>query len=129
YKIDNNVLAQIDVFEDNGYTKEEMKMVNETRKILEDPSLKITATAVRVPVENSHGVSCNLSLKNPFDLDELRKDLESFPGIKVVDDIKEEIYPIPTMATGTDDVYVGRIRKDESIENGLNIWIIADNIR
>lgn len=129
YKIHNNVLAQIDDFLDNGYTKEEMKMINETHKILNDDNINITATAVRVPVENSHGVSINLELDKPYELEGIRKCLSEYEGIKVVDDIENEIYPIPTQTTGKDEVYVGRIRRDYSIENGLNLWVVADNIR
>lgn len=129
YKIHNNVLAQIDDFLDNGYTKEEMKMINESHKILNDDGINITATAVRVPVENSHGVSINLELDSPYELKDIRQILSEYEGIKVVDDIDEEIYPIPTQVTGKDEVYIGRIRRDYSIENGLNLWVVADNIR
>lgn len=129
YKIHNNVLAQIDDFLDNGYTKEEMKMINETHKILNDEDINITATAVRVPVENSHGVSINLELDSPYELADIRQSLSEYEGIKLVDDIDKEIYPIPTQATGKDEVYIGRIRRDYSIENGLNLWVVADNVR
>lgn len=129
YKIYDNVIAQIDSFLENGYTKEEMKMIDETRKILADDSLKITATAIRVPVTNSHGVSINLKLKNEFTLDELRELLANFEGLEVQDDIKEEIYPMPSLASGHDTVYVGRLRKDFSEKNSLNMWVVADNIR
>ncbi len=129
YKIHNNVLAQIDDFLDNGYTKEEMKMINETHKILEDKKIKITATAVRVPIENSHGISINLELDNPYKLEDIRQCLSQYEGIKVLDDIDNEIYPIPTDVTGRDQVYVGRIRRDYSTDNGLNLWVVADNVR
>lgn len=129
YKIHNNVLAQIDDFLENGYTKEEMKMINETHKILNDEDINITATAVRVPVENSHGVSINLELDSPYELADIRESLGEYEGIKLVDDIDKEIYPIPTQATGKDEVYIGRIRRDYSIENGLNLWVVADNVR
>ncbi|MDY2919381.1 MAG: aspartate-semialdehyde dehydrogenase [Anaerococcus sp.] len=129
YKIFNNVLPQIDDFTDNGYTKEEMKMINETRKIFGDDSLKITATTARVPVENSHAVSINLELDRDFDLDEIKDLLSNQEGVSLVDDIANEIYPLPTEATGHDDVFVGRVRRDYSIEHGLNLWCVADNIR
>lgn len=129
HPIANNCLPQIDVFCDNGYTKEEMKMVNETRKILHDDSIRITATTVRVPVFNSHSESINLEFEKPFDLAELRKDLEAMPGLVVVDDPAKELYPLAIDATGHNEVYVGRIRRDESVENGVNLWVVADNIR
>lgn len=129
YKITDNAIAQIDSFLENGYTKEEMKMVDETRKILSDNSLKITATAVRIPVTNSHGVSINLRLKKDFDLKDIRKTIENTQGLVLLDDIKEEIYPMPSEATGKDEVFVGRIRRDFSDENSLNLWCVADNIR
>lgn len=129
YKIYNNVLPQIDVFTDNGYTKEEMKMINETRKIFDDYNLKITATTARVPVENCHCVSINIELDRDFDLDFIRKILEEQDGVKVIDNPKEELYPIPTMVTGSDDIYVGRIRRDYSIDYGINLWVVGDNIR
>ncbi|MDY3006239.1 aspartate-semialdehyde dehydrogenase [Anaerococcus porci] len=129
YKIFNNVLPQIDDFTENGYTKEEMKMINETRKILGDDSLKITATTARVPVENSHAISINIEIDKDFDLDYIKKILENQEGVKVVDDIENELYPLPTEATGYDDVFVGRIRRDYSLEYGLNLWCVADNIR
>ena len=129
YKIYDNLLPQIDSFLDNGYTKEEMKMVNESRKILGDDSIKITATAIRVPVSNAHGVSINLKLKKDFNLDDIRKALEATPGVIVEDDIVNEIYPMPATASGKDEVFVGRIRRDFSCENSLNLWCVADNIR
>lgn len=129
YKIYDNVLPQIDVFLDNGYTKEEMKMIDETKKILDDQELKITATAIRVPVSNSHGVSINLKLKKDFTLDEIRQTIKETPGVILEDDIKEEIYPMPAFASGKDEVFVGRIRKDFSEEKSLNLWTVADNIR
>jgi len=122
-------LPQIDSFLPNGYTKEEMKMVNETKKILHDDSIRITATTVRVPVFNSHSESINLEFEKPFDLDELRRDLENMPGCVVVDDIDNAVYPMPIDATGKNEVFVGRIRRDESVENGVNLWVVADNIR
>ena len=129
YKIYDNVLPQIDVFLDNGYTKEEMKMIDETRKILDDQDLKITATAIRVPVSNSHGVSINLKLKKDFNLDEIRQTIKATPGVVLEDDIKEEIYPMPAFVSGKDEVFVGRIREDYSCERSLNLWTVADNIR
>lgn len=129
YKIYDNVLPQIDVFLDNGYTKEEMKMIDETRKILDDQDLKITATAIRVPVSNSHGVSINLKLKKDFTLDEIRQTIKATPGVVLEDDIKEEIYPMPAFVSGKDEVFVGRIREDYSCERSLNLWTVADNIR
>lgn len=129
YPIYNNCLPHIDVFTENGYTKEEMKMINETRKILKKPALKITATTVRVPVENSHSESINVEFEKPFELSELIETLKNFEGIIVKDDPASEIYPIATDANGHDDVYVGRIRRDFSVENGVNLWVVADNIR
>ncbi|HJJ11696.1 MAG TPA: aspartate-semialdehyde dehydrogenase [Clostridiaceae bacterium] len=129
YPIYNNCLPQIDVFTENGYTKEELKMINETRKILNNPDLKITATTVRVPVENSHSESINVEFEKDFELSELIETLENFEGIIVKDDINSEIYPLATTATGHDDVFVGRIRRDFSIESGVNLWVVADNIR
>ena len=129
YQIAGNCLPHIDVFLDNGYTKEEMKMVNETRKILHDDSIRITATAVRVPVFNSHSESINVELKKPFELSELVETLRNAPGVVIMDDPANDIYPIAEKATGTDETYIGRIRRDESVENGVNLWVVADNIR
>ncbi len=129
YPIYNNCLPQIDVFTENGYTKEELKMINETRKILNNPDLKITATTVRVPVENSHSESINVEFEKDFELSELVETLKNFEGIIVKDDINSEIYPLATTATGHDEVFVGRIRRDFSVENGVNLWVVADNIR
>ena len=129
YPIANNCLPQIDVFTESGYTKEEIKMINETRKILHRPDLKITATTVRVPVMNSHSESINVEFENDFKLDELKEALRKSPGIILQDDISKELYPLATKASGTDEVYVGRIRRDESIQYGINMWVVADNIR
>ena len=129
YPIVNNCLPHIDVFEENGYTKEEIKMINETRKILGKPDLKITATTVRVPVLNSHSESINVEFENDFDLEELKDLLRNSPGIIVQDDPKNNIYPLAINASGTDEVYVGRIRRDESIDFGINMWVVSDNIR
>ncbi len=129
HPIANNCLPHIDVFLPNGYTKEEMKMVNETRKILGDDSIRITATTVRVPVFNSHSESINLEFEKQFDIDELKKVLAEAPGIVVQDDPENNVYPLATSATGTNETYVGRIRRDESVESGVNLWVVADNIR
>ena len=129
HPIFNNCLPQIDVFLPNGYTKEEMKMVNETRKILGDPDMKITATTVRVPVFDCHSESINVELEKPFDLAELRACLEAAPGLVVQDDIDNCVYPMACTAVGTNETYVGRIRRDERVENGVNLWVVADNIR
>lgn len=129
HPIANNCLPHIDVFLPNGYTKEEMKMVNETIKILGDDSLKITATTVRVPVFNSHSESINLEFEKQFDLDELKDVLKNAPGIIVQDDPENNVYPLAANATGTNETYVGRIRRDESVESGVNLWVVADNIR
>jgi len=129
YQIAGNVLPHIDVFLPNGYTKEEMKMVEETRKILGDQTLKITATTVRVPVYNGHSESINVEFEKPFDLSELRGVLENAEGLIVQDDLANNVYPMPINAAGHDETFVGRIRRDESVENGVNLWVVADNIR
>ena len=129
YQIAFNLLPHIDVFLDNGYTKEEMKMVEETRKILGLPDLKITATCVRVPVRMGHAVSVNVELEKPFDLKDVFKAFDLKEGVIVKDDVSKNVYPMPIDAADTDEVYVGRIRRDESVENGLNLWVVADNIR
>ena len=129
HPIYNNCLPHIDVFTENGYTKEEMKMINETRKILKKPDLRITATTVRVPVENSHSESINVEFEKPFVLSELVETLKNFKGIIVQDDPASDLYPLATNATGHDEVFVGRIRRDFSVENGVNLWVVADNIR
>jgi aspartate-semialdehyde dehydrogenase len=129
WSIVNNCLPHIDVFMENGNTKEEEKMINETRKILKRPDLKVTATCVRVPVINSHSESINVEFENDFDLDELRNALAESKNIVVMDDPANNIYPLATRASGTDKVYVGRIRRDESVEHGINFWCVADNIR
>jgi aspartate-semialdehyde dehydrogenase len=129
HPIYNNCLPHIDVFLDDGYTKEEHKMINETRKILGKPNLPVTATTVRVPVINSHSESINIELENDFDLEEVKLLLANYPGIIVVDDVKNNMYPLATSATGHDEVFVGRIRRDYSVKYGLNIWVVADNIR
>ena len=129
HPIANNCLPHIDVFMDNGYTKEEMKMVNETRKILHNDKIKITATTVRVPVINSHSESINVEFEKAFDLDELRELLRNSPGIIVEDDVENNVYPLATEASGKDDVFVGRIRRDFSVDSGINIWVVSDNVR
>lgn len=129
HQIYNNCLPHIDDFLDNGYTKEEEKMINETRKILHKPDMPITATTVRVPVFNCHSESINIELENDFTLDDVRKKLKSFNGIKVIDDIKNNLYPLVCNCSGFDEVFVGRIRRDNSVKYGLNLWVVADNIR
>ena len=124
-----NLIPQIDTFLENGYTKEEMKMINESRKILGLKDLKVTATAVRVPVFCSHSESINIELDAPFELDDIKALLGSSPGVVLMDDIKNNIFPTPLDAEGKDEVFAGRIRRDESVENGLNIWCVADNLR
>lgn len=129
YKIYNNCIPQIDVFLENDYTKEEIKMIEETKKILNDENLSITATCVRVPVLNSHSESINVELNTEFKIEDVKKLLASSAGIALLDDTKRQIYPLATFATDKDDVFVGRIRRDYSIDNGLNLFVVADNIR
>jgi aspartate-semialdehyde dehydrogenase len=129
HRIDMNVLPHIDVFLDNGYTKEEMKMVNETRKILGDNSIAITSTTVRVPAVGGHSEAVNVEFANEFDLKEVREILESTSGVIVQDDVKNNIYPMPINSHGRDEVFVGRLRRDESQPRTLNMWIVADNLR
>ncbi len=129
YPIVNNCLPHIDTFLENGYTKEEEKMINETRKILKRPDLKITATTVRVPVINSHSESINVEFEEKFDLYELKSVLSNTPGIIVQDDTQNNIYPLALNATGHDESFVGRIRRDFSVDSGINFWCVADNIR
>ena len=129
HQIAFNVLPHIDVFLDNGYTKEEEKMINETRKILNLPDLKVTATCVRVPIRFGHAVSVNVELEKPFELEDVIHAFEEKEGIVVQNDGKNNVYPMPINAQDTDEVYVGRIRKDFSADNALNLWVVADNIR
>ena len=129
HPIVNNCLPHIDVFLDNGYSKEEEKMINETRKILKRPDLKITATTVRVPVINSHSESINVEFEKDFDLDELRSKLANSEGIIVQDDPANNVYPLASEVTGHDESFVGRIRRDFSVESGINFWCVGDNIR
>ncbi len=124
-----NCLPHIDIFTDNNYTKEEIKMIDETKKILNDNNVKITATAVRVPIKFGHSVSINLEFEKPFTVTKIMKIFKEAKGIIVQDDVSRNIYPTPLSTEGTDEVYVGRIRRDFSVENGLNIWVVADNIR
>lgn len=129
YPIDKNCIPQIDVFMDNGYTKEEMKMTNETKKILRDPSIAVTATAVRVPVTGGHSEAVNVEFENDFDLEEVKSLLAATEGIVIVDDIKNNKYPMALNSYEKDEVFVGRLRRDESQPNTLNMWIVSDNIR
>lgn len=129
YPIAGNCLPHIDSFLPNGYTKEEMKMVNETRKILGDDNIKITATTVRVPVFNGHSESINVEFYNDFDLNELFEVLRNAPGVVVEDDVENNIYPLAINAAGKNETFVGRIRRDESVDSGVNLWVVADNIR
>ncbi|MDR1495368.1 MAG: aspartate-semialdehyde dehydrogenase [Clostridiales Family XIII bacterium] len=129
HPIAGNCLPHIDVFEENGYTKEEMKMINETHKILDDDSIAVTATTVRAPVFNSHSESINIELKVPFEVGDVKKLFADSPGITLKDDPVHNVYPLAREAAGTDEVYVGRVRRDFSVDNGLNIWCVADNIR
>jgi aspartate-semialdehyde dehydrogenase len=129
YRIDLNVLPHIDVFQENAYTKEEMKMVNETRKILQDDSIGITATAVRIPVIGGHSESINVEFLREFELDEVRNLLANTPGVVVEDDVTNLKYPMPMNAHGRDEVFVGRLRRDESQTKTLNMWVVADNLR
>ena len=129
YSIDQNLLPHCDVFEEGGYTKEENKLINETRKILNDNSIQITSTAVRVPIELCHGESVNIEFENKFEIDTVFKILENTPGVIVEDDPEENKYPMPINSANKDEVFVGRIRRDYSIKSGLNLWIVADNLR
>ncbi len=129
YPIDKNAIPQIDVFTDNGYTKEEMKMVNETRKIMGDDSIKLTATCVRIPVMGGHSESINIEFEMDFDLNDVKELLSNAPGVVLQDDIANFVYPMPLTAHEKDDTFVGRIRRDESQPNTLNCWIVSDNLR
>ncbi len=129
YRIDMNCIPHCDVFLDNGYTKEEMKLVNETQKILNDYTIKVTATAVRVPVMGGHSEAVNVEFEKPYTIDAVKQLLQNADGITVQDDIANLSYPMPMTAANQNDVFVGRIRRDESVENGLNLWIVADNLR
>ena len=129
YPIFENCIPHCDVFLENDYTKEEMKLVHETRKILGDDSIAITATAVRVPVDGGHSESVNVEFERPFTVEKVRELLSAVPGVVVQDDPKNNVYPMPLMGKHRDEVFVGRIRRDESVANGLNLWIVADNLR
>lgn len=129
YQIDLNVIPQIDVFLANDYTKEEMKMVLETRKIMQDESIKLTATAVRIPVMGGHSESVNIEFEHAFELSEIKLLLTKTEGVVLEDNVGEKVYPMPLNAHNKDEVFVGRIRRDESIANGLNLWIVSDNLR
>jgi aspartate-semialdehyde dehydrogenase len=129
YQIHKNVIPHCDVFLDNGYTKEEMKLVNETRKILGDPGILVSATAVRVPVKGGHSESVNVEFEKEFELDDIRELLSTTPGVVLYDNTAKNVYPMPLFAEGKDDVFVGRLRRDESQPKTLNMWIVADNLR
>jgi len=129
HPIDRNILPHIDVFLDNGYTKEEMKMILETRKIMEKPDMAVTATTVRVPTTGGHSESINVEFENDFDLAELRTLLSNAPGVVVQDDVQHNIYPMPIWSHDKDEVFVGRLRRDESSANTLNMWVVSDNLR
>lgn len=129
YQIHRNAIPQCDVFEENGYTKEEMKLVRETQKILDDRTIAVTATAVRIPVVGGHSETVNLEFENDFDVNEIREILHKTEGVVVKDNIDTYTYPMPLYAQGKDEVFVGRIRRDESQPNSLNMWIVADNLR
>jgi aspartate-semialdehyde dehydrogenase len=129
YPIDLNVIPQIDVFLENGYTKEEMKMVHETKKIMGDDSIRLTATTVRIPVVGGHSESVNIEFENDFDLSQVRQILAEAPGVVVQDDVANQLYPMPLFANDKDDTFVGRIRRDESQPKTLNLWVVSDNLR
>ena len=129
YQIHKNALPQCDVFLKNDYTKEEMKLVQETHKILEDSSIGITATAIRIPVVGGHSESVNIEFELKYDIKKVRTILNETIGVEVIDDPKKNLYPMPIHAKGKDEVFIGRIRRDESVENGLNLWIVSDNLR
>lgn len=129
YPIFENCLPQCDIFLENDYTKEEMKLVHETRKIMNAPDIRITATAVRVPVNGGHSESVNVEFEQPFEMADLRKILQDAPGVSLLDDPTHHLYPMPLFAKDKDGVFVGRVRRDESVENGINLWVVADNLR
>jgi aspartate-semialdehyde dehydrogenase len=129
HQIAYNALPQVDVFFDDGYTREEHKMANETRKIIGDESIRLTATCVRVPVFGGHSEAVNVEFEHPFQLEEIREALRAAPGVSLQDDFSRSMYPMPVHAHNKDEVFVGRIRRDETIKNGLNLWIVSDNLR
>ena len=128
YPIRNNCIPQIDAFMNNGYTKEEMKMIDETKKILHD-DIRVTATTVRVPVKSSHSVSINVETEKPFEIEDVKKIIADYPGMVLQDDIENEIYPMAITSAGKNQIFVGRIRREYTVDNGLNLWCCADNIR
>ena len=129
HKIYKNAIPHCDVFEKNGYTKEEIKLVNETKKILSDDSISITATAVRIPVMGGHSEAVNVEFSNPFEVSDILKILKNTSGVTIQDDVNQNLYPMPLTSEGKDDVFVGRIRRDYSKENALNLWVVSDNLR
>jgi aspartate-semialdehyde dehydrogenase len=129
YPIHKNAIPHCDVFEDNGYTKEEMKLVKETQKILDDKTIAVTATAVRIPTAGGHSESINVEFETDFDLDEVRQLLSETDGVTIQDNLDVNMYPMPMYANGKDDVFVGRLRRDESQPNTLNLWVVSDNLR
>ena len=129
YKIYKNAIPHCDIFEKNGYTKEEMKLVNETKKILSDDSISITATAVRIPVMGGHSEAVNVEFSNPFEVSDVLKILKNTSGVTIQDDVNQNLYPMPLTSEGKDDVFVGRIRRDYSKKNALNLWVVSDNLR
>ncbi len=129
HPIFENCLPHCDIFLDNDYTKEEMKLVHETRKIMGDDNIRITATAVRVPVDGGHSESINIEFERPFEIEEVREILSNTSGLVVLDEVSKNVYPTPLAAKNKDEVFVGRIRRDDSVENGLNLWVVADNLR
>ena len=129
HPIFENCLPHCDIFLENNYTKEEMKLVHETRKIMDAPEMRITATAVRVPVHGGHSEAVNIEFEETFEMDDVRQLLRTASGLTVLDNVANNEYPMPLFAKDKDDVFVGRIRRDDSIENGLNLWVVADNLR
>jgi aspartate-semialdehyde dehydrogenase len=129
YRIDLNVIPQIDVFLDNGYTKEEMKMVHETKKIMRDDSIRVTATTVRIPVMGGHSEAVNVEFENDYDLNDIKALLQSAPGVVLIDDPSTQQYPMPMDAHEKDEVFVGRLRRDETQPKTLNMWVVSDNLR
>ena len=129
YPIAFNAIPQIDVFDEDDYTREEWKMVRETQKLFKDPSFKISPTAVRIPVMRSHSESINVETASPLSPEECRELLRNAPGIEIIDDVQKQDYPMPLYAAGQDQIFVGRIRRDRTVENGLNLWVVGDQIR
>ena len=129
HQIAFNVLPHVDIFFDDGYTKEEYKMIHETKKIMGDDTIKLTSTCVRVPVYGGHSEAVNIEFEKEFDLSDIRSALQQAPGIVVQDDPQQNLYPMPLTAWDRDEVFVGRLRRDETVQNGLNMWIVSDNLR